>query len=89
VWKRYRGGQTTPIWIATLADSGTVKNPRNNSNDFNPMWVGGTIYFLSDRNGAVTLFAYDTRSRHVTEVVKNDGLDFKSATAGPDAIVYE
>lgn len=88
-WKRYRGGQTTPIWIATLADSGTVKIPRNNSNDFNPMWVGDTIYFLSDRNGAVTLFAYDTRSRQVTEVVKNDGLDLKSATAGPDAIVYE
>jgi tricorn protease len=88
-WKRYRGGQTTPIWIATLADSGTVKIPRNNSNDFNPMWVGDTVYFLSDRNGPVTLFAYDTRSNQVTEVVKNDGLDFKSATAGPDAIVYE
>ena len=26
------------------------------------MWVGDTIYFLSDRNGPVTLFAYDTKS---------------------------
>jgi tricorn protease len=88
-WKRYRGGQTTPIWIATLADSDTIKIPRNNSNDFNPMWVGDTIYFLSDRSGAVTLFAYDTRSKEVAEVVKNVGLDFKSASAGPGAIVYE
>jgi len=88
-WKRYRGGQTTPIWIATLADSSIVKIPRNNSNDFNPMWVGDTVYFLSDRNGPVALFAYDTKSRQVAEVVKNDGLDFKSAAAGPDAIVYE
>jgi tricorn protease len=88
-WKRYRGGQTTPIWIATLSDSSTVKVPRNNSNDFNPMWVGDTIYFLSDRNGPVSLFAYDTKSKQVAEVIKNDGLDFKSASAGPDAIAYE
>ncbi len=88
-WKRYRGGQTTPIWLATLGDSNVVKIPRNNSNDFNPMWVGDTVYFLSDRNGPVSLFAYDTKSRQVTEAVKNTGLDFKSASAGPDAIVYE
>jgi len=88
-WKRYRGGQTKPIWIATLADSSVVKIPRNNSNDFNPMWVGETIYFLSDRSGAVTLFGYDTKSKHVSEAIKNDSLDFKSASAAPDAIVYE
>jgi tricorn protease len=88
-WKRYRGGQTTPIWLATLADSSVVKIPRNNSNDFNPMWVGDTVYFLSDRNGPVSLFAYDTKSKQVSETVKNTGLDFKSASAGSDAIVYE
>ena len=38
-WKRYRGGQTTPLWIATLATGQVVKVPRDNSNDFNPMWV--------------------------------------------------
>ena len=60
-WKRYRGGQTTPIWIADLKDSAVVKVPREGTNDRNPMWVGKTVYFLSDRNGPVTLFAYDTR----------------------------
>jgi len=88
-WKRYRGGQTTPIWIADLKDSSIQKIPRDNSNDFNPMWVGNTIYFLSDRNGRVSLFAYDVGSKQVHEVVKNSGLDFKSASAGPDAIVIE
>jgi len=34
-WKRYRGGKTTPIWIATLATGQVVKVPRDNSNDFN------------------------------------------------------
>jgi tricorn protease len=88
-WKHYRGGQTTPIWIADLKDSSVQKIPRENSNDFNPMWVGNTIYFLSDRNGAATMFAYDLGTKQVREAVKNDGFDFKSASAGPDAIVIE
>jgi tricorn protease len=88
-WKRYHGGQTTPIWIADLKDSSVVKVPRDNSNDRDPMWVGDTIYFLSDRNGPVSLFAYDTKSKEVSEVLHSDGLDFKTASAGPDAIVVE
>ena len=88
-WKRYRGGQTMAIWIAWLSDSHIEKIPRNNSNDFNPMWVGDKVYFLSDRNGPVSLFSYDTSSHKVSEIVRNTGLDLKSADAGPGAIVYE
>ena len=88
-WKRYRGGQTKKIWLADLADSSIVKVPRENSNDFNPMWVGNKVYFLSDRNGPVSLFVYDTVSGKVSEALKSDGLDFKSASAGPGAIVIE
>ncbi len=88
-WKRYRGGRTTPIWIATLSTGHVEKVPRDNSNDFNPMWVGDKVYFLSDRNGPVTLFSYDTRSKQVKQELENHGLDLKSASAGPRAIVYE
>ena len=88
-WKRYHGGQTTPIWIADLKDSSIVRVPRENSNDHHPMWIGDTIYFLSDRNGPVSLFAYDTRTQQVSEALHSDGLDFKTASAGPDAIVIE
>ena len=88
-WKRYRGGQTTPIWIADLKDSSISKVPRENSNDHYPMWVGDRVYFLSDRNGPVSLFAYDTKTKQVTEALHSDGLDFKTASAGPDGIVIE
>src|ERR1700728_4489795 len=88
-WKRYHGGQTTPVWIADLKDSSVVKVPRENSNDHYPLWVGDTIYFLSDRNGPVSLFAYDTKNKQVSEALHSDGLDFKTASAGPDAIVIE
>ncbi|HEX3627873.1 MAG TPA: PDZ domain-containing protein [Verrucomicrobiae bacterium] len=88
-WKDYRGGQTTPIWIADLSDSSIVKIPRDNSNDKNPMWVGDTIYFLSDRNGPTTLFAYDLKTGKVTELIHNTGFDIISASAGPGGIVYD
>ena len=88
-WKGYRGGQTTALWVADLADSSVVRIPRDNSNDKNPMWVGKTVYFLSDRNGPVTLFAYDTGTHEVRQVLKNDGFDIKSASAGPGGIVYD
>jgi tricorn protease len=88
-WKRYQGGTTSPIWIARLEDSAIEKLPRANSNDYNPMWVGEKIYFLSDRNGPITLFLYDPATKEVTQVLENHRLDIKSASAGPDAIVYE
>ena len=53
------------------------------------MWIGNNVFFLSDRNGKVTLFKYDTKSKQVAQVIDNKGLDLKWATAGPDGIVYE
>jgi tricorn protease len=89
-WKRYRGGQTTPIWIAELSSSRILERvPRENTNDSNPMWIGSRVYFLSDRGGPVSLFCYDTSTRKVKEVVKNRGLDIKSASLGPGAIAFE
>jgi tricorn protease len=88
-WKRYRGGQTTPIWIVDLKSLDLVKIPRDNSNDKSPAWVGDTVYFLSDRNGPVTLFSYDTKTKAVTQLVENHGYDLKSVAAGPGALVYE
>jgi tricorn protease len=88
-WKRYRGGQTTPIWLVDLATLTVEKIPRANSNDGWPMWVGEAVYFLSDRDGAVALHRYDTATRTVRPAFANDGLDLKSASAGPGAIAVE
>jgi tricorn protease len=88
-WKRYRGGQTTPVYILQLSDLKVEKVPRENSNDSNPVWFGDKVYFLSDRKGPVTLFAYDTKTKTVSQLLENNGLDLKSLSAGPDTLVYE
>src|SRR5215510_10930875 len=88
-WKRYRGGMASAVWIANLSDSSVEKLPRADSNDFNPMWVGDKVYFLSDRSGPITLFAYDTKTKKVAQLIKNNRLDTKSASAGPHGVIYE
>jgi tricorn protease len=87
--KHYRGGHTARIWIADLADSSVTRIPREDSNDFDPMWIGDRVYFLSDREGPVTLFSFDTKTQQVKALFKNDGFDLKTAAAGPGGIVYE
>ncbi|MGC2403174.1 MAG: PDZ domain-containing protein [Acidobacteriaceae bacterium] len=88
-WKHYRGGQTTPIWLLDMKTLDLVKVPRENSNDSNPVWEGDTVYFLSDRNGPVTLFSYNTKTKAVDQVIENHGYDLKTIAAGPGALVYE
>ncbi|MDE2355920.1 MAG: PD40 domain-containing protein [Alphaproteobacteria bacterium] len=89
-WKQYRGGQTSRIWLADLATSHVTPIPRPNSNDKNPMWVGDTVYFLSDRQGPVTLYSYDVKTGAVSQKVDNhNGFDMASASAGPGGIVID
>ncbi len=88
-WKRYRGGQASKVWIADLKTAVVEPIPRTDANDFNPMWAGGKVYFLSDRNGACTLFAYDHATKAVTQVLENKGLDIKAAAYADGSILYE
>jgi tricorn protease len=88
--KHYRGGTASPIWIADMSDSSiAAKVPRTTSNDSSPMWMGDKVYFLSDRDGPVSLYVYDTKTKQVSQAAQSNGIDIKSASAGPDAIVYE
>ena len=89
MWRHYRGGRTQPIRIMTLADHAVEKLPWQNSNDGNPMWVGNTIYFLSDRNFTTNLFSYGLDTKEVKQLTHHDDSDIMTAGAGTDAIVYE
>ncbi len=61
MWRHYRGGRTHPISVINLSDHSVQKLPWTNSNDSYPMWLGNTIYFISDRNHTANLFSYRTR----------------------------
>ncbi len=84
-------GRSRYIWVADLSDSHVVKVPHPNANDRYPMWVGDTVYFVSDRDGGTYgLFAYDVKGGSVREVLRDPGgVDVHFASAGPGGIVCE
>ena len=88
-WRHYRGGRTHPIRVFSFADHSVDKLPWTDSYDSDPMWVGNTIYFLSDRSFTTNLFAYRVDTKQLTQVSRHDDFDIMSASAGPDAVVYE
>lgn len=88
VWRNYRGGTASKMWVAKLADSTVEEIPRTNANDHLPMWVGKAVYFVSDRAGVFNIFAYDTETKKVSQVTRHTTDDIRSASAGPGAIAY-
>ncbi len=61
-WKNYRGGTQSRLWLMNMSDYSVkeVPKPAGGSNDTDPMWIGGTLYFNSDRNGEFNLFRSKT-----------------------------
>ena len=88
-WRRYRGGQTTPIWVFNLQTYEVEEIPHKNASDTFPIWMVDTIYFLSDRNHTMNLFAYDTHLKEVRQVTHHTDFDIKSASGGGGVVVYE
>lgn len=88
-WKRYRGGMTTPVWIYDVATHEIEEIPHANASDTAPFFLGNTVFFLSDRNHTMNLFAYDTRAKRLDQVTRHDDFDVKSASGWGRTIVYE
>ena len=89
-WRQHRGGDTPPIWIIDPAAKTLEKIPHVNASDFNPIWVGGDIAFISDRNeGSANLFLYDSATREVRQLTHESPWDVRSAAAYGDTLVYE
>ncbi|MFI5179509.1 MAG: protease, partial [Vicinamibacterales bacterium] len=89
LWRRYRGGRTHPISVIDLAAHTVQRLPWTDSNDHDPMWVGNTIYFISDRDRVSNLYAYRTDTKAIRKLTNFTDFDVMNATAGADAIVFE
>jgi tricorn protease len=89
-WKRYEGGWAQQLYIFDLKSSATEKitdNPRANRD---PMWIGSTIYYSSDRDGTNNLFAYDTSSKKTQQLTHSTRWDVRWPSSDHKSqIVYE
>jgi tricorn protease len=89
-WKRYRGGRVSTINVFDV-QSHTVEavaQPATRANDADPMWLGDTLYFRSDRDGEFNLFSYD-RSKQLKQLTRHHDFPVLNAAAGGGHIVYE
>ncbi len=88
--KRYQGGWAQDLYLFDLA-SHDVKNitshPRT---DRDPMWIGGKIFFNSDRTGTLNLWSHDVATGAVAQVTRSDRWDVRWPSDDESGrIVYE
>jgi tricorn protease len=90
--RNYRGGQNRPIWIVDLKTFDLVTPPWTDSKDVDPAWVGGSVFFVSDRDGVANVWSFDPQSKRLAEVTHFTDFDVKTLDSwnGPNpAVVFE
>lgn len=91
MWKGYRGGTVSRIWIFDTTDNSITEIPRpeDGSNDMAPQWHDGKVYFRSDRAGEYNLYVFDPATGEVEALTAFDDFPVFDPQAGPDGIVFE
>ena len=88
--KRYGGGQANQLYIFDLKTLDARKISDNPRPSRDPMWIGNTIYFNSDRDGHFNLYAYDAAGGKTTQVTTHKPWDVRWPSASSDGrIAYE
>jgi tricorn protease len=89
-WKRYKGGQYPEIWLYDF-DAGAFDRLTDyvGKNSY-PMWIGGGMYFVSDRgeNGIANLYRYDFASKKVEQITRFDDFDVQMPSTDGTWIVF-
>ena len=88
-WKRYRGGRTPSIWIYDVADHGVEVVPHVNATDTFPVWLGGAVYFASDRDGVMNVYRFAPGGAEVQQLTHFSTYDVRNLDAGGGALVFE
>jgi tricorn protease len=88
-WRNYRGGQTHPVTIYTVASQAVDTLPSQGTLDTWPVWMGDAIYFISDRDWDANVWKYDVASKQLTQLTHYKDYDVKTLDAGGGVIVYE
>ncbi|WP_340201419.1 PDZ domain-containing protein [Ascidiimonas sp. W6] len=89
-WRNYRGGQAMPIWILDMKTKELTTTPQTTKErHLDPVWFGGEIFYLSERDYASNIWSYNLGTKTETQHTFHKKFDVKSLDAGPNSIVYE
>ena len=88
--KRYGGGQANALYIFDLKSNAAKRISEGPRATRDPMWIGDTIFFNSDRDGHFNLYAYSASSGRTTQVTTNRQWDVRWPSSDNEGrIVYE
>lgn len=89
-WRNYRGGQAQPIWIHDFKTKETVKTVQGNRERHTaPVWVNGSIFFISEQDYAANVWSYDPKTKQQKQWTFHKDFDVKNIAAGEKSVVYE
>jgi tricorn protease len=88
-WRNYRGGQAQPIRLLDLKSLDVEKIPGPESNNLNPVWIGDDVFFLSDRDWAMNVWQFNTRTKKLTQRTHFKEFDCKRLEGGGGKLVFE
>lgn len=88
-WKRYRGGRAQEVWTYDLVNNTSQQLTNHPATDHQPMWISDTIYFVSDRNTTLNLFAMPASGGEPRQLTQFTDFDILWPSAGPDSLVFE
>lgn len=88
-WKRHRGGRAQDVWVYDLEGETSLRLTDHIMTDNQPVWVGDSIYFTSDRNFTLNLFKIAPTGGEPVQVTQHKDFDVLWPSAGPKRIVYE
>ena len=88
-WKYYRGGMADDIWVWDPSAQSVTNVTGNDAQDIFPMWVGDEIFFASDRDMTMNLFAYNTLTGSTRKVTHFTEYDVKFPSTDGKTIVFE
>ncbi len=88
--KRYSGGTANQLYIYDVKTNDAKRISEGPRSNRDPMWIGNTIYFNSDRSGTFNLYAYDVTSGKMTQVTTSTTWDVRWPSSDRQGrIVYE
>jgi tricorn protease len=89
-WKRYEGGWAQDLYVFDLATNQQKKIAASKRTERDPMWIGDKVYFASDRDGTLNLYAVDPASDAVKQLTFQKTWDVRWPSSDHQSrIVYE
>ena len=88
-WKYYEGGMADDVWVHNFNTHQTTNITNNKAQNILPMWIGDEIFYISDRDRTMNLFAYNTKTQQTEKVTSFTEYDIKFPTCHGNHIIFE